>query len=52
MGVYFSTLMLIPKAYFQVNQKALRFVIFSTIEVNASMSLILWFVVVPKEGAI
>jgi len=48
---YLSILQLVPKLYFQINEKAEKFVFFSLSQFALNTSLVLWFVINKKEGA-
>lgn len=43
---------IIPKLYFQVNEKANRFVILSLLQFFATTGLVVWFIVVEHQGAL
>lgn len=49
---FFTVFSLVPKIYFQINEKAGKFVIISLLQFILSSALILWFIIKEREGAV
>lgn len=51
-SAFFSIFSIIPKIYFQINEKADKFIALSLLEFTLITGFVLWFIVVKQEGAI
>ena len=51
-SAFFSIFSIIPKIYFQINEKAEKFIALSLLEFFLITVFVLWFVVVKQEGAV
>ncbi len=49
---FFSVFTIVPKIYFQVNEKAGKFVFLSITQFLLSTGLVLWFIIGKKNGAV
>ena len=49
---FLSVYTIIPKIYYQINEKPKKFVLLSLLQFAANTSFVLWFIVIQKEGAI
>jgi len=48
---FLTVFAVIPKIYYQINEKAKKFIFLSLLQFVSNTSFVIWFVVVTKEGA-